>query len=216
MQPLSAMISIQRDITDQVAEQFFPSGLNSAQRERLARLSTENSVAYQYYLEALGLIRGPIFDSGTLTRAANLFSLAITEDPGFASARAGLCETHTITYTRGGPHEPAREACELLVDADDVFEVQLALGEYLRITGRTDEAITALNRAARLNPGSADARIWIARAHADRFYRTQLERDNAMARSMYLEAIALQPNYWYSHHAYGAYLVKHPDGSGAV
>ena len=137
MQPGKEMLAIQSDITQRIADEFFPDGLDDDMQSRLGRLSTDNPTAYEHYLAALGVIRSPIHGASTLDRAANLFQMAIDADPGFSSARAGLCAAHTTRYKRGGPHEPARDACGFLVDyARDIFEVRLALGEYLHAIGQ--------------------------------------------------------------------------------
>lgn len=208
-QPISSMVSIQASITRSVANEFFPQGLDVDLQARLALLSTDVPEAYEYYLEARNLIINPIEDSATVTRAASLFRLAIAADENFAWARAGLCNAYTTGYNRGDSHEPARVACEYLIGYEqDVFEVRWALGDYLRVSGETDSAIIELSAAVNLNPRSADAYIALAQSMAARFHGTQDDLDRVRANNAFMEAVSLEPGYWYGYHAFGIYLTQ--------
>ena len=198
---------MQSEITRLIAQQFFPAGLSPDTRSRFAAHSTDNVEAYELYLQARDILRRPLQNRLT-DEAAALFQAAIDLDPDFAWAKAGLCSTYTLEYQREGSFDDAQRACEALDGyAEDLFEVQAALGDYLVEAGETDRAVEKLNRAIELNPNSADAKIALARALASRYNRSQSDLDRLRAQVAYREAIELEPSYWFGHHAYARYLI---------
>ncbi len=206
--PMSEVLAIQAEVTRLVASEFFPGGLSDETRVRVANHSTDNVEAYNSYLEARGILRKPL-NAALIDRAAALFDAAVALDPEFAWARAGLCSTYTLEYRREGTFANATNACEALTGyAVELFEVRLALGEYLVEIGETERAVTELQGAVQLNPNSADARIGLARSLAARFTANNTELDRVRAEEAYLEGIALEPTYWFAHHAYASYLIS--------
>ncbi len=206
--PLADMLIIQSDVTRAIAREFKTEGLSRAEEDRIARQSTDSPAAYDFYLQARTILRSPLDDEISLDRAANLFARAVALDPEFVWAQAGLCATHVRAYHLARPFEPAREACSRLVELDeDLFEVNLALGNYFRDTGELEKAATTLARAVEQVPGSADARIALAQLYARQAYLSESELDRVRAQEAFLEAMSVEPDYWYSYHEYGNYLM---------
>jgi len=208
--PLSDMLAIQTDVTRAIAREFVSEGLSVEDEYRIARQSTKNPAAYEVYLRAKTILREPLEDGVSLKRARELFQRALTLDGTFVWAQAGLCTADLHAYRLGEAlFDPARETCSPLIGMDaDFFDVNLALGDYYRETGQWSDATATLEAAAKQVPNSADAKIALARLYAQQAYRSQNELDRVRAEEAYLEAIAVEPDYWYSHHDYANYLTE--------
>ncbi len=206
--PLSDMLAIQTDVTRAIAREFISEGLSVEDEYRIARQSTKNPAAYELYLRARTILREPLEDGVSLKRASELFHRALALDGQFVWAQAGLCTADLRAYRLGETlFDPARDSCGPLVGTEgDLFDVNLALGEYYRETGEWSDAAAALEAAVKQVPNSADAKIALARLYAQQAYKSQDELDRVRAEEAYLEAIAAEPDYWYSHHDYANYL----------
>jgi TolB-like protein/tetratricopeptide (TPR) repeat protein/tRNA A-37 threonylcarbamoyl transferase component Bud32 len=125
-----------------------------------------NAEAYELYLKGRLL-----WSRGTeegLTQALKFFSAAITKDPGYARAYAGLADTYLVLWTqeylpRAEANPKARAAAERAVALDSLLaEAYAARGRL-----RTQEwdwagADQDLQRAVLLNPGDPLAHRWYA------------------------------------------------------
>jgi tetratricopeptide (TPR) repeat protein len=206
--PLNHMLTIQTDVTRQIALALLPAGLSPANEERLAKISTNSPEAYEYYLRAREYLRRPASGSTYVQEAARLFEAAIELDGGFAWARAGLCSANRLNYEiQKGLFETAKEACETLDGyQEDLFDVRIALGDFYRVTGKLDKALAELEIANKLNNNSADAKLSLAKVLADRFALNNHEPDRDRAEKIYLESISTEPSYWFTNHAYAGFL----------
>ena len=206
--PLDHMLTIQTDVTRQIALALLPAGLSSANEERLAKISTNSPEAYEYYLRAREYLRRPAAGSTYVQEAARLFEAAIELDGGFAWARAGLCSAHRLSYEiHKGLFETAQGACETLDGyQEDLFDVRIALGDFYRVTGKLDKALAELEIANKLNGNSADAKLSLAKVLADRFALNHHQPDRDRAEKVYLESISVEPNYWFANHSYAGFL----------
>lgn len=207
--PLADMLVIQSDVTRAIAREFMREGLSPADEDRIARQSTQSPAAYDFYLQAKTILRSPLDDGISLEHAAELFSRALALDPNFVWAQAGLCAAHVRAYHLGRAFDPARESCARLEEVDDdLFDVNLALGNYYRDTGELEKSAAVLSRSVDQVPGSADARIALAQLYARQAYLSESELDRVRAEEAFLEAMSVEPDYWYSYHEYGNYLTQ--------
>jgi len=158
--------------------------------------------AYDFFLQGLAYLRQPRSEK-SLAAAEQLFRRALTEQPGFARAQAGLCQTYVERYAL--ERVPARvadaeEACAGARALDSgAQEVHEAVGRLRLATGDAIESEAAYRRALALVPRSPDALIGLARALAAGG-KTQ------DAEGTFQAAIASQPSYVATHNAYGNFL----------
>ena len=125
------LLSVQDDISSEISSNLRQS-LTGEERKRVARHSTENSEAYQSYLKGVFYAR----KESTLEdydKALAYYQQAITKDPNYALAHAGLANLYTsMAYVGSLPpteaSQKAQAAVRLAREIDDTLsEVHLAL-----------------------------------------------------------------------------------------
>jgi len=135
-----------------------------------ARRGTTNPKAYEMYLRGLQYFHASSPDTFSLAR--EMFRSAVTLDPSFAQAHAGIADADGFTLQwLLAPKEsaPAMRA-EALAESEealrlepDLAEAQLARGNVLSLLGRADEADQSFRRATTLAPGLRDAWYYYGR-----------------------------------------------------
>jgi len=174
--------------------------------------SNGSGVAYDFYLQGLAYLRQPK-STKTLQAAEQLFERALAEQPDFARAQAGLCETRVERYALEKVPAyvaAAEEACANAEALDSAAqEVHMAVGRLRLATGDAAEAETSYRRALVLVPQSPDVLIGIAESLA-----TDGKTDEA--ESTYQRAIAAQSRYAAAHVAYGNFLISQGRAPDAV
>jgi len=136
----------------------------------LRRLGRE-ALAAQHYREAAALAAGRddllriatlgILDSGDAQGAIPLLRDLLSRTPGDAIARSQLALALDAT---GSPAEALEEVRQAVVSGPDVADVHNAHGTVLLHEARWEEARAALEKALRLHPTLADARLNLALA----------------------------------------------------
>jgi tetratricopeptide (TPR) repeat protein len=161
-----------------------------------------NIAAYDYFLQGLAYLRQPR-SAKSLDAAETLFRRALTEQPGFARAQAGLCETYVERFALERVPAlvaTAEEACGRAQALDRTApEVHEAVGRLRLATGDAAEAEAAYREALALVPQSPDALIGLAHALAAGGKTKEAEET-------YQRAIASQPSYVSAHSAFGGFL----------
>jgi Tfp pilus assembly protein PilF len=148
---------IARDISKRLRVQ-----LSGEKQQRLGSAGTTNPEAYRLYLEGRQQWYGRTPEG--LKKSIDLFQQAITADPNYALAYAGLAETYNVipSYRAGVTSQQAglladaatRKALEL---DDSLPEAHLARAGYLTFAWKWREAEQEYRRAIELNPNSAPA-----------------------------------------------------------
>jgi tetratricopeptide (TPR) repeat protein len=209
-QPTQRIPAIQAEVAQSVAQVFFPEGISAASQTRLAKISTNSPEAYTNLLKAQQIIRGPIVSSDLLQEAIRLFGEAISLDPNYIWAKAGLCTAYRLAYEeRVGEFSAVQQACEELVGAGEgLYTVRLALGVYYKESGDLDRALTELNAATALNQQSADVRLELARLLEKRAVLNNDSLERLKAEQAFLEAIRIEPGYWYTYHLFASFLTQ--------
>lgn len=165
---------------------------------------TSDLRALEAYLNGRALLRLPYSDQDS-DEAVELFQQAITLDPNFAEARAGLCDAHLAKFTarRDDAHyEAGEQAClDALALNGSLAEVVLSLGSLYRHAGRVNEALIQFDRARALMPNAA--RVLEERGRALRI----LGRMDA-AEASFEAAIRTEPANWSVHKSMGNFLVR--------
>jgi tetratricopeptide (TPR) repeat protein len=160
--------------------------LGVEETQRLTKPPTEASEAYQIYL--LGRYEFNTYSEAGFNKAVEHFRRALDIDPHFALAGAGLAEVfNLIAYWNFAPPDAAfpqaKAAAERALKLDpNLAEAHSALGfvtyEY---EWRHADAERELAEAVRLNPKSADARLWYAEflIFMNRFPESRAQLDRA-------------------------------------
>jgi serine/threonine protein kinase/tetratricopeptide (TPR) repeat protein len=164
---MSDLATLQATISREIAEQL-KLQLSGATQRSVAKHYTEDGEAYRIYLEGryeLNKRTGEAFD-----RAIRYFRQAITKDPSYALAWAGLADAYILKsiYGQSPPVKAlplAREAAEHALSIDDsLAEAHTSLA-YFKMNYEADlgDAAREFERAIALNPNYATARQWYAR-----------------------------------------------------
>jgi len=177
-----------------------------------ARAGAGNPIAFDFYLQGLAYLRQPK-STKTLEAAEQLFERALTEQPAFSRAQAGLCETRVERYALEKVPAfvaSAEEACTNAEALDNsAAEVHMAVGRLRLVMGNAAAAEDSFRRALALVPLSPDVLIGLGES---------LEAGGkvADAERSYQNAINTQSRYGAAHLAYGNFLLAHGRAAEAV
>jgi serine/threonine protein kinase/tetratricopeptide (TPR) repeat protein len=167
----------------------------------IEQLRTPMVNAYKDYLDARNLLEQ--WDVGeNLDEAVTLYRKAVSADPDFAAAHAGLAIALVRQYFK--VRTPS-----LLVSANDEAKKAVALDASLPESliadglielerGNSVEAKVNFNRALELSPGNDEACRYIAS-----FYEEHGRKEDA--KKMYELAISLRPGLWVNYYAFGKF-----------
>ena len=118
---VSLQTEIARDVSDKLRQK-----LTAADEERLEKRHTDNTEAYQLYLQ--GRFQWNKRTKESLTLAVDYFHQAIAKDPDYALAYSGLADCYTVfnTYELATPGEAYTKA---RIAAQKALEIDPTLGE---------------------------------------------------------------------------------------
>jgi serine/threonine protein kinase/tetratricopeptide (TPR) repeat protein len=159
----------------------------------MAAHGTGDPSAYDQYLRG----RGYLLDyhkHENIDSAISAFNRALTLDPKYAEAYAGLGKAYWVGYEEGegGSEwmEKARSACDQAVaNSANLAEGHACLGNVYRRTGKYESAIAQFQKATALDPTSDEA----FRGLADVYQKLNKP---AEAEATFRKAISLRPQYW--------------------
>ncbi|HET9389045.1 MAG TPA: tetratricopeptide repeat protein [Steroidobacteraceae bacterium] len=186
--------------------------LSSEVARRFNRPPTTHVQAFDLYLSGLAKLRQPL-NATQLADAESNFKEALADDPKFALAYAGLCESYTIGYDRThdtAVAQKAEVACHqaLALDAS-LLDVDTALADLYLQSGRSTQAAVIFRNALDRDPTNADSYIGLARAYEG-------QQQTAQADETYQRAVDVEPGYWAAHSAYGRFLFQHGRAEAAA
>jgi TolB-like protein len=201
---LEDVFAIQDEIASAVLEALKVTMLNKSVESQIVG-GTDNMEAFQVYLKGQH-DRNQGSNRETLNSAKEFFELAVTMDPGYARAWAGLAFTcgdliwnSFIEFDKGRDLmiEAASRAIEL---APDMADGHLAMGKYWQLgIPKWQPTLAALGTALRLNPGNTDVLVEWARTNLNLGFR-----DNAVAAAR--KALTMEPISIYVNHLLGHIL----------
>ena len=154
---LADVHALQSEITQDICDNL-KLKLSSAQRNALAQRPTENSEAYQLYLQ--GRFYWNRRSVGGVNKAIDFFQQAIEKDPNFAPAYSGLSDSY-FSLTRStavlSPKEAgakARQAAEKAIDLDPALAEAHSSMAFVHMVFDWDfpGAEREFRRAIELNP----------------------------------------------------------------
>ncbi len=187
---LEDIFAIQSEIAHNVS-QALKLSLTGPAAKRSERYAPSNMEAYEYYLRGRQLAGA--FTSVSLQHAPQMYRHAITLDPNYAQAYAGLADILTWLiqwrYVMTGEALPeaaaaARRALEL---APDLAEAHVAMGNIQSLQGDNDAAVASFERAITLNPNLPEAYHYFGR-------HRYAQGDYARAADMLVTAYRLRPD----------------------
>jgi serine/threonine protein kinase/tetratricopeptide (TPR) repeat protein len=155
---MSEVFRVQSNIAERVATQLDIT-LLEPERRAIEKMPTKNLIAYDDYLRGMDNIHSP--NISDVEMCISLFQKAVSLDPQFAEAWAGLAMSHhTLYWAFDRPGEltlemqAAQRAQEL---APDLPETHLALGFVTYAQRKFDEALAHFTRAEDLRPSGEAA-----------------------------------------------------------
>ena len=162
-------------------------------------LATENPEAFAEYSQARAFLERPDVP-GNLDHAIRLFQSAISKDPRFALAHAGLAGAYWAQYgetkdAQWPPKAMAANVDALAIDPDQA-EVRMSLAVMYSGQGRHKDAIEELKKVMELQPQNDDPH----RVLSD-VYIAGADWDSAIAAAK--QAVNLRPSYWRNHSQLG-------------
>ncbi len=162
--PLSDAIELQREIASIIGREI-RGELSPAETARLSRRTSVDPEAYQAYLR--GRFQWNLRSYANLLQAVQLFKDAISRDPDFALAYAGLADVYAVLgdYRDVLPAEAygrAREAADTALRLDPSLAEAHTTRAWLSMALERDWAAAegSFQRAIQLNPGYATAHQW--------------------------------------------------------
>lgn len=162
---------------------------------------TDNTEAYQYYLQA----QGYLLDHSKVEKldiAALMANAALKLDPNFGMAKAVLGESYWRKYSETKQKQwiaPAQTACNEAVNLGNAGVAgHLCLGLIDDSTGHSPEAAAEFQLALGLEPTNEEAAVGLALAYEHEGKITQAEK-------AYQQAIQAHPNSRYSYNLFGTF-----------
>ncbi|MDT8067639.1 MAG: winged helix-turn-helix domain-containing protein [Terriglobia bacterium] len=160
------VIELQNEVTRQIADNV-RLNLNPADRERLTTAQTVDPQAHDDYLRGLAYLKKRT--TPDMSMAAQYFEKAVSRDPGYAQAYAGLADADALlaAYIPRPPREnieKARAAALKAIELDNrLAEAHTSLALiYQNYDWNWDAAEREYQRAIALDPNYATAHHWYA------------------------------------------------------
>ncbi|HEY4271078.1 MAG TPA: protein kinase [Candidatus Udaeobacter sp.] len=161
---LTDIFAVESDIAKTIADTL-QAELTGAEKQLIAAQPTSDTAAYELYLK--GRLLWGKRSGDNIPKAIGFYEQAITRDPNYALAYAGLAEAYVLlpAYTATAPRDAypkAKSAALKALQLDDkLAEAHTALGELLCISD-LDMAgsISEFQHAIALNPNYATAHHW--------------------------------------------------------
>jgi len=159
------IISLQQRIAGDIAERL-RSKLSPSEKQQVTRQGTQNPDAYELYLK--GRYEWNKRTYADLNEAISYFDQAVTKDPGYALAYAGLADVYSVLPNFGG--NPNEEYAKSNADARRSLELDATLAHPHAILGSNEiqhdwdfaGGEAEFKKALELDPNDATARQWYA------------------------------------------------------
>jgi serine/threonine-protein kinase len=194
----SEMFALQTEAATALSEALQVS-LTPEDRRRLQNPPTTNVEALADYAQARSFLERPDV-KGNAEKSIALMQSAVSRDPRFARAHAGLGEAYWRRFQETSDLEWADkavlEATESLRLDPDESSGHRTLAILYAGKGRSQQAAEELRRAIALEPANDEAHKLLGQMLFD-----QGKRDEGLIELK--QAIALRPHYWGNHHALG-------------
>ena len=191
-------------VQDRVAEgivRMLELELKPQERTQLQAHGTQVAGAYDFYLQGRGYLQN--YDKPeNIENAIKVFERALSLDPNYALARAGLGEAYWKKYEAKKDTQwadAARQACQRALALNrELAEAYACLGMVDNGTGNHESAANEFQQALQSEPTSDAAYRGLALAYE------KLDK-LADAEKTYRQAITARPHYWAGYNALGSF-----------
>src|ERR1017187_6191611 len=160
--------------------------------------------AYELYEQGVGYSQR--FDNDSLDHAIGLFDGALSRDPGYALAYAGLATAYARKYILTKDPQWIKKATlngQHALQLDDrLVPVHIAMGQVYLETGELDNALIELHRALDKDPSAIGASYLIGKAYEKQGKFIEAE---AVLKSI----VDRRPGYWTGYSGLGTFYYKH-------
>jgi serine/threonine protein kinase len=167
--------------------------------------------AYELYEQGVGYSQR--YDKDSLDHAVDLFTGALSKDPGYALAYAGLGSAYASKYALTKDPQWIQKATsngQRALELDDrLVPVHIAMGEVYRETGELDKALSEFHRALDEDPSAIDAAYRIGETYEAQGKLTEAE---AALKSV----VNRRPGYWAGYSGLGAFYYRHGQFANAA
>jgi Kae1-associated kinase Bud32 len=164
-----ALMEFRREIVQDVANKL-RSRLSNTDEQRMSRIPTDNSEAYQLFLR--GRYHWSKRTAKDLEKSVEYYERAVAIDPNFAFAHAGLADTYVLLSGFGvsSPQESfpkAKKAAERAIQLDDTLAPAYASLAYILFNydWNFEESERLMRRAIELDPNYSTAYHWYGNAN---------------------------------------------------
>jgi Tfp pilus assembly protein PilF len=156
------MLALQQQIAGDISARLQPK-LSDEQKQKLARLPTQNQQAYQFYVK--GRYFQDRWEGVDRAKALDFFRQAIASDPTYADAYSGLAEAYAMQafFGEAGPEKRALglAAAKKAVELDGALaDARAALGLSLFLDLQWADSQRELEKAVSLNANSITAHLY--------------------------------------------------------
>jgi TolB-like protein/Tfp pilus assembly protein PilF len=161
---LTDIFAVESEIAQSIADAL-RAKLTGSEKTSIAKAPTANPEAYELYL------KGRFFwnkrTGADLRKAIDYFNQAITKDPNYALAYAGVADSYLLLPNYGGTSTresvpPARAAVTKALELDDsLAEAHASSGLLDTLELHPERAINDFKRALELKPNYATAHHWL-------------------------------------------------------
>ena len=155
-------------------------------------ITTSDFKAYDNYIQGKQKLQSAANEKELLL-AQTLFMNALTADPNFQLASAGLCQTYLDIYElthRVTAFHSAESQCAKLLETDQLKEeAYLSLANLNRLSGEYKKSLLLYKNALDISPENVDILNNMALSYAE---LNQLEE----AEELFHRTIKLEPGYW--------------------
>ena len=200
--PLESFLSMRKEITQLTVANVRVSLPTETQLLPAFDFEASDLNAYVLYRRGKDIYEQPRTVE-SLGEATGYYEEALSLDPDYAAAHAGLCAAYVASYEISNAAEDidnAERACALALNSNpNLHMVYSALGDLYRRTARNADAASAYRKALEINPKDAQAMSGLASVY-------QREQRYDDAEGLFLQAIEVQPGSWRAIDSYGTFL----------
>jgi serine/threonine protein kinase/tetratricopeptide (TPR) repeat protein len=198
--PFALQDQVSESITEALELQLQPQ-----EKQAMQAHGTTEPAAYDFYLQGRGYLQDFV-KAENVENAIKVFNSALSKDPTFAAANAGIGEAYWRKYELTHDKkwvDAAVQNCQEGAQRDaSLPAAHLCLGRVFIGTGNYNKALEEYRRAVELEPTNDSGHWGLASAYE---YLGQLDA----AEKTFKQAVAVRPNYWATYNWLGLFYQRH-------
>jgi serine/threonine protein kinase/regulator of sirC expression with transglutaminase-like and TPR domain len=167
--------------------------------------------AYELYEQGVGYSQR--YDEDSLDHAIDLFNGALSKDPGYALAYAGLGSAYASKYALTKDPQWIKKAISngqrALELNDRLVPVHITMGQVYRETGELDKALSEFHRALNEDPSAIDAAYLTGEIY-------EAQGKLSEAEGVFQTVVNRRPGYWKGYSGLGAFYYRHGEFAKAA